>query len=103
MPTAKMKISETILQQLGGRKFITMTGANNFIGGDGSLSARLPSGLASNNANGFRITLNERDYYDIRFYRIRACKLTELEGATDIGAENLRSTFERLSGLRLSL
>lgn len=98
-----MTVSKTILAQLGGNKFIAMTGANNFVGSDDALSGRIPQGLATNKANGFRITLNGKDLYDIRFYRIRGIKLTELEGATDIDVDNLKSIFSNLTGLRLSL
>ena len=102
MPT-DMTVSKTILAQLGGNKFLAMTGANMLTGSDDALSGRIPQGLASNKANGFRVTLNSKDLYDIRFYRIRGLKLTELEGAEDIDVDNLVSVFSRLSGLRLKL
>lgn len=98
-----LQVANTILAQLGGSKFRAMTGAKTPSGSDDSLSMRLPSGFASNRCNGFRVTLNSRDLYDLRFYRIRGAKFTELEGATDIGVENLRSVFESMTGLRTRL
>jgi hypothetical protein len=36
------EIEQEILRQLGGNKFIAMTGAKNFVAGDGILAFRIP-------------------------------------------------------------
>ena len=66
-----MKVAKTILEQLGGNKFVAMTGARNFGGTEDSLSMRI--GRNSSNSNYLKITLNMMDLYDMEF-----CKLTRM-------------------------
>ena len=42
---ADLKVANTILAQLGGLRFIVMTGARDFIGGDYHLIFSLPAGI----------------------------------------------------------
>lgn len=56
-------VSKTILEQLGGRRFIAMTGARDLIGGTNYLMFRLPRGLAKNGINKVKITLDWTDTY----------------------------------------
>ena len=66
-----MKVAKTILEQLGGNKFVAMTGAKNLGGTEDSLSMRI--GRNSSNSNYLKITLNMMDLYDMEF-----CKLTRM-------------------------
>jgi len=66
-----MKVAKTILEQLGGNKFVAMTGAKNFGGTEDSLSMKI--GRNSSNSNYLKITLNMMDLYDMEF-----CKLTRM-------------------------
>ena len=66
-----MKVAKTILEQLGGNKFVAMTGAKNFGGTEDSLSMRI--GRNRSNSNYLKITLNMMDLYDMEF-----CKLTRM-------------------------
>lgn len=61
------EIADTILQQLGGGRFVVMTGSRDFIAIDNGLRM----GLARNasKANRLEITLNGADLYDMKFYR----------------------------------
>lgn len=58
------------LKQLGGNKFIAMTGARNFIYSkkDNNISFKIPR--AAHNINYVKITLNAMDLYDIEFGHI---------------------------------
>ena len=67
---SNLVVAETILSQLGGRKFRVMTGAKNLTGDENSLSMRI--GRNSSNSNYLKITLNSMDLYDMKF-----CKLTK--------------------------
>ena len=60
-------IAETILQQLGGHRFIVMTGAKNFIALQNGL--RFTIGRNASKANRVEITLNGLDLYDIKFIK----------------------------------
>ena len=62
-----MSVAGTILKQLGGNKFITMTGSKNFISDDYSLRMNLSRN--DSGANRLEISLNSMDTYDLHFYR----------------------------------
>lgn len=61
-----MTIAETILEQLGGNKFVVMTGAKNFVKTDNSLKFFLPR-RAGSKVNLVTITL-ENDLYILETY-----------------------------------
>jgi len=54
-----LTVANTILEQLGGRKFIAMTGARNFVGDFSGLSFRLPGagGYCKDSINCVKIEL----------------------------------------------
>ncbi len=90
-----MTISETILQQLGGNKFIAMTGAKNFIGDKNTLRFTLPS----RKANRVVITLNIMDTYDMIFYRVRGIDVKWREEVEGVYADQLQKVFTSRTGL----
>jgi hypothetical protein len=92
---------QIILQQLGGRRFIAMTGAKDFIGAERSLTFRLPGtpGFVKYGINIVRITLNASDTYTVECFRCRSTTFTSIDSALDIYAENLQKTFTYLTGL----
>lgn len=100
-----MKCAETILEQLGGNRFTTMTGAKNLLSIENGLQFALPSRFAKRGINRVRITLNERDLYDLRFYRMGRYGIDAkvIADAHDICVEHLRYTFTAYTGLRCSL
>jgi hypothetical protein len=106
MESKESEIAKTILIQLGGPRFIAMTGARYFIAHpDGSLSFRLPLGYW----NHVRITLTPMDVYTVAFQRVRRPKHGSIPECRDalvereVYAEDLVPTVERVTGLRLSL
>ena len=92
------QVPRVILQQLGGNKFLAMTGAYSLTGSADALSFRLPGG-ARNGAMGCRITLNGSDLYDVWFGKIRKFTVIDLPGASDVPVENLVAVFESMTGL----
>ena len=60
-------VAQTILQQLGGRMFIAMTGARHLTSSEGGLAFKLPSNFATDGINHVIIRLNWRDTYDVTF------------------------------------
>lgn len=98
-----LTVSETILAQLGGWRFISMTGASSLVGDPGMLQFSLPKN--ERKINKVRIELTPADTYTVKFYSIRQRGLSvnviaEREG---VYAENLREVFERETGLYTSL
>jgi len=100
-----MEIAKTILEQLGGNRFIAMTGAKHFVGSKDALSFRLPGGggFTRQGINAVRITLNGLDLYDLEFMRVRGVKTVQVAGLECVHVEDLRKMFEHYTGLRVSL
>ena len=73
-----MTIAQTILDQLGGNKFIAMTGASNFTADGNTL--RMKFGKNKSGANYLKITLNGLDAYDMEFIRYQKAK-TKVDAA----------------------
>ena len=88
-----------VLRQLGGNKFIAMTGAKNFVKDDIN---QMISFKIMRNAKGVshvRITLNAMDTYDMEFLSIRAGKIkvkSKFDGAYN---DMLQSVFTEHTGL----
>jgi len=95
------RIAGTIIKQLGGNQFITMTGAKNFTC-DGP-TAIFKIGRNASRANYVKITLNSMDLYDIEFVRANVKGLTVMDEYSNIYNDQLRGLFERVTGLRTSL
>lgn len=93
---------EVILQQLGGNKFLAMTGASNLITrGKADLSMKLPRNASR--YNWARITLAIDDTYTVEFGRARGLSLVVDVKREMVYADNLREVFEHHTGLRVSL
>lgn len=100
-----MDVAEMILKQLGGRRFIVMTGAKNLLGSDNSLSFQLPGGggYCRNGINRVLVELTPADDYTITFYRVRTNKISFQEAISGVYCYNLREVFEAHTGLATSL
>jgi hypothetical protein len=91
--------AEEVLRQLGGRRFIAMTGANSFVKDKEkrSIVFKIPKG--GNGINYVKITLNGSDTYDIEFIKMRSGNMTIVNTANDIYAEQLQEVFTENTGL----
>lgn len=97
-------ISQTILQQLGGNKFIAMTGCKGFLfDSDGSLQFTMPRGRWG--VNRCKVTLDGDDTYMVTFYKFNrsTLELTQISATSGIYAGELRTHFETETGLLTSL
>ena len=63
------EIATTILQQLGGNRFVAFTGAKEFIAIDNGLQFKI--GRNASKTNRIKITLNGADLYDMEFIKYR--------------------------------
>jgi hypothetical protein len=97
-----LTVAHTILAQLGGPRFIAMTGARNFVGADRSLSFMLPR-IAANGANRCTITLDPSDTYTLTFSWFRGVNNTPKGRETMVYADRLVAVFEHATGLYCSL
>jgi hypothetical protein len=98
-----MTVSKTILEQLGGSRFVVMTGAKTFTGDTNALSFRLPGTMCIKGINYVKITLNAEDTYDILFLKLRGANFSTIADRKNIYAEQLRDVFTKETGLMLSL
>lgn len=98
------EVATTILHQLGGRRFLAMTGAKGLIGSDRVLGFKLPR--AKDGINYVRVFLNANDTYNIQFRRVTtnfqsAARhgdriIRELDG---VYADDLQRLFTEATGL----
>lgn len=95
------QVPKTILEQLGGRKFMAMTGVRSFIGTEDSLIFMLPNrpGYVKQGINKVVITLTLDDDYTVEFYRMSRGMPSLKERCTDIYNDNLQECFTRVTGL----
>lgn len=93
-----MTIAATILSQLGGNKFLAMTGAKNLINCGEGLRFSIPN---SNGINRVEITLDCDDTYRVTFSKYNSRKLTTLIVHTVAGvyADMLQELFTNQTGL----
>ena len=92
--------ASTILDQLGGRKFIAMTGAKDFMHGPKGLVFKI--GRNAKSVSHVRIDL-QNDLYNVEFIRVRGAKRTVLKYFQHVYFDQLQDLFEKNTGLRTSL
>ena len=92
-------VAETILQQLGGRKFLVMTGARGLLKSDAEkwLSFKLPGSYKG--VNYVKITLTSSDLYDVEFGFVRGTSYSVKKQAKGIYADQLQKLFTDTTGL----
>jgi hypothetical protein len=107
--TENQIIANEILKQLGGNKFITMTGSKNFLAIENGISMKLTRN--GSKANMLEIKLNGKDLYDVRFYRysggrmnmktlaVSPVKFEDVEVINDVYFDQLQEIFTRVTGL----
>lgn len=100
-----MSVAQTILQQLGGRRFVTMTDARDFVGGENSLLFRLPERFAKDGINKVRISLGALDTYTMCFLKCNFSKHTFqiVEEHSGLYFDQLKDVFTEVTGLDTSL
>lgn len=96
-------VATEILKQLGGNRFIAMTGATKFAyfdeNGECGLFFRLPSNFAMKGINLVKIKLTFSDTYLVTFYRIRGTTKKEISKFDNIYCDQLESLFSEETGL----
>lgn len=102
-----MTVANTILQQLGGRRFIAMTGSKNFGGTSDSLMFMLARNKSK--AQKMKIILTPADTYTVQLWKVNLraktvdgiCFMTK--EVTDVYCDMLQEVFFDLTGLYTSL
>jgi hypothetical protein len=91
-----------VLMQLGGNKFIAMTGAKNFAHSstENYMQFRIPT---ANGINHIKITLNSKDLYDIDFGKQSGINYKVVKSVNDVYGDSLQEVFTEETGLRTRL
>jgi hypothetical protein len=100
MPTTHLDAG-TLLAQLGGNKFLAMTGAKNLLKGYDFLQMDLPASLVKDRANRLTVRLNGLDLYDLELTRVtkRGMEIRTVAEVCNVPAEAIRRVFTGLTGL----
>lgn len=98
-----MTVAKTILQQLGGNRFVAMTGTKNFVGCDDALVMSLPRNKSK--ANKLRIVLTPMDTYTMEFQKINMKKMTveTVKTVENVYCDLLQDAFMTETGMYTSL
>jgi hypothetical protein len=94
-----IEIARTILDQLGGNKFIAMTGAKHFTAGFNTLSFQLPGNFALKRITGVRIVLTDADLYDMTFMKRFKGDIKVVEEVEGLYFDQLQDVFKSVTGL----
>ena len=99
--TESQQVAKTILQQLGGNKFIAMTGAKNFGSSKNSLQFKI--GKNSKSISHVIITLKSSDLYDVEFIRMRGTSRKVVKKLKGVYADMLQKIFTKYTGMNTRL
>lgn len=89
-------VARTILEQLGGNRFLVMTGAHSLAAGAAALSFKLKTPKIKS----VRVTLNASDTYTMEFFS-RTCRV--VSSFSDVYCDRLQAIFTQETGLYTSL
>ena len=97
------QVANTIMQQLGGNKFVAMTGAKRVTCFHNGVGFQLPN--AAQGINWVEITLNELDFYNVGFYTVTPAIIgkTAVKTVDDLDVEQMVDCFKDTTGLAISL
>jgi hypothetical protein len=99
------QIATTILEQLGGNRFIAMTGSKHFIALDDGLRMNLSRNKTT--ANRLEIILTPGDDYTMRFYQMVKkgfdYEVKEVKKIDMVYFDNLQTVFTNVTGMHTSL
>lgn len=99
---ATLSVAHTILDQLGGRRFIIMTGSRSFVGAPDSLMFRLAR-RAPSGANKVRIRLDGTDTYTMLFLKVTGHQAEIIKEIAGLYADQLQAIFTQETGLETKL
>ena len=97
------EIAAEILGQLGGRRFLGMTGSKNLTSGERSLSMKLIPNKS--HAKYLKVRLNGLDLYDMIFFSVGRHDLEPIvkHEANNLYADMIVMEFEKITGLYTQL
>lgn len=101
--TAAPTIANIIFRQLGGSRFLAMTGAQSLVDRGNGLSMTLPASMTKGRVNRLTITLAGDDTYTVETARFRKLDLIVQERCEGIYVDMLHETIREMTGLATRL
>ena len=101
--TENHQITHEILRQLGGSRFVVMTGAKHLCEVERGLGFQIPGNITKDGINAVKITLDPSDTYTVKFMRMTRSSLKTIYEDSDIYCDSLQQTFTERTGLYTSL
>jgi len=93
----------TIIKQLGGQKFIMMTGAKQFVSDSEKQRIFFKIGRNSGGVNMVEIKLNGLDLYDMKFLWVSVKGIKTIKEYGSVYYDQLQSLFTSVTGMYTSL
>lgn len=97
------QVAGTILEQLGGRKFMTMVGAHNLVCSGEGCGTMMLKFKGSKVANYLKVTLTALDLYDVEFGKIWGADYKVVKKVEGYYNDMLVDLFEHTTGLYTKL
>ncbi|NDD54808.1 hypothetical protein EBZ39_13255 [bacterium] len=101
MSNRNAEIAKTILQQLGGNMFTTMTGSRDFAAVPDDLTFKI--GRNAKGVTHVTILLTPADLYKMEFIRVRGMSAKVVSTHDDIFADQMGDIIELETGLKTTL
>ena len=95
--------AQEVINQLGGNKFVAMTGAKAFVQDKSKKQLGFKIGKNSKGINYVRITLNGNDTYDVEFIKIRGMDVRVVAKHNDVYNDELQKIFTKETGMHTRL
>jgi len=93
------QVAQTILSQLGGNRFIAMTGSKHFLSSENSLSFKFPGCKQYNHC---KIILEANDYYRVEFLKFKGLNISNENAYSLVSNDMLQLIFKTATGLETS-
>lgn len=91
------QIAKDILQQLGGNKFLVMTGTKNLLATENGLRMNLVRNTSG--ASVLSIELNSMDTYTLTFLKVKNYQPIEVAKEVGVYCDMLQERFTKITGL----
>ena len=95
----QIEVANTIIAQLGGSKFIAMTGAKDIFAHEDGVSFKVPGTMTKNHINYIRVFLDPSDTYTVEFWKYRKMRGDKISEHSMIYDDQLPGIFTAETGL----
>lgn len=96
-----MEVARTILEQLGGNRFMVMTGSSRLVALNNGIGMKLTRNKSK--ANYLRIKLTAMDDYIVEFIKMNTKEMKVVKSFEGVYCDELQEIFTHATGLYTSL